>query len=194
MKRPATTLALAMLGTTSHAALVQITQFGNAVTPFADNLDPDLTGDGVPELTITATSFFSGGIYQADTTIDGQSYLAIGGTTAGGNVATVTGITYVEAPVGGVAASGHLFNIVFSDPAYGLVDEDGIVEIYIRAQDTDQASSGVFIRRVIFDPDQRGTPGFNENLSYPEAQPIPEPTTAALLAVAGPLTARRRRA
>ena len=177
-------------GTTSPAAIVQITQSGNAVTPFADNLDADLTGDGIAELTITDTSFFAGGIYQAATTLDGQGYLALGGTTAGGNTVLVTGVTSDTAPEGGSAALSHYFLINFSDAAYGLTDEEGWVEVFLRADDTAQGDSGVFIRRLIFDPDQRGTPGFDPNASlqqsYPEAQ-VPEPglAAAACLALAG---------
>ncbi|MEM1099330.1 MAG: hypothetical protein AAF656_08990 [Planctomycetota bacterium] len=164
----------------AHASLRQITQSGNVVTPFADNLDADLTGDGIADVTITSTTFFAGGIFQAGTTIDGQAFLSIGGSTAGGNVAMITGVDDVSQPEGTSAELGYFFPIVFSDAAYGLTDEDGIVEVFIRADDTNQPDSGVFIRRLVFDPEQRGTPGF-DGKSYPEAV-VPEPASALLMA------------
>lgn len=190
-------LLISMLVSPAKASIVQITQFGNLVTPFADNLVGDLTGDGTDDVAVTATSFLhtpsiGSGLFTINTTIDGQNYQATGGTLVGSNSVIVTGVTMNTQPEGTSAAVVHVFPITFTDPGYGAVGEDGFVEVFLRADDTMLSESRIELRRLVFDPDQRGTPGFNQNQSYPEAQRIPEPASLALLGLGWLILLRRR--
>ncbi|MEM7577828.1 MAG: hypothetical protein AAF328_10160 [Planctomycetota bacterium] len=173
-----------------EAALVQITQSGNRVTPLGDFLDADLTGDGVDDVTITSVSFGGGSIYHMTASIEGQGFTVIGGSAAGGNAVVVTGGATIDAPEGTPVSHSHYLPIVFSDAAYGLTDEDGFVEVFLYGDDENEDDTGITIRRLVFDPDQRGTPGF-DGKSYPEAV-VPEPSTLAAGLLSTVLFRRRR--
>ncbi|MEM7577825.1 MAG: hypothetical protein AAF328_10145 [Planctomycetota bacterium] len=191
-----TAVVAVLASTTSHAAIVQITQSGNRATLFVDNLDADLTGDGLPDVTITGvfanTIVPSPLAFGVGATINGIDFVAAGRTFLDVNLVEADGTDGVVALAGETAESSYYFPIVFSDADYGLTGEDGWVEVYVRANDTEPEDSGVEIRRLVFDPDQRGTPGFDENLSYPEAV-VPEPTVGLTFTALATCALRRRR-
>ncbi|MEM1446250.1 MAG: PEP-CTERM sorting domain-containing protein [Planctomycetota bacterium] len=178
-----TALVAVLACATSHAAIVQITQTDNRATTLVDNINPDLTGDGIADVTATVTANYllGGGSIQFEVqmTIEGENYTAAGGDTFTNNGVVAPSEAPVIVPLGTSAELSVYFPIVFSDAAYGLTGEDGWVEVFLRADDTAAAESGIEFRRLVFDPDARGTPGFDQNVSYPEAV-VPEPSTLAL--------------
>ncbi|MEM1099331.1 MAG: PEP-CTERM sorting domain-containing protein [Planctomycetota bacterium] len=187
---------MTLAGTTGHAALVQITQTDNRATTLIDNINPDLTGDGIADVTATVTANYllGGGSIQFEVqmVIEGENYTAAGGDTFTSNGVVAASEPPVIVPLGTSAELSYHFPIVFSDAAYGLTGEDGWVEVFLRADDTAAAESGIEFRRLVFDPDQRGTPGFDPNLSYPEAE-VPEPAAGLSLAAVAMCILRRRR-
>ncbi|MEM7577826.1 MAG: hypothetical protein AAF328_10150 [Planctomycetota bacterium] len=191
----AATASLLMADTT-HAALVQITQSGNRATTLVDNLSGDLTGDGIDDVTAAVTTNYliapDPSQFEVVATINGDPYSIGGGGFFGINAGVAAGGAPFTQPLGSSAQASHYFPIVFSDAAYGLTGEDGWVEVFLRADDTEPEESGIEFRRLVFDPDARGTPGFDENLSYPEAI-APEPAVALLLGSAALVALRRRR-
>ncbi|MEM7577827.1 MAG: hypothetical protein AAF328_10155 [Planctomycetota bacterium] len=177
---------------------MQITQSGNGfTTSLVNNLDADLTGDGSADVTITGVSgSYLPGSFEAKNfllyaTIDGNDYSSVGGTDLGGNTASGPGVSDPQA-LGTSSSISHFFPIVFSDAAYGLTDEDGWVEVFVRADSEAPDDTGIFIRRLVFDPEQRGTPGFDGNVSYPEAM-VPEPSAGLAVASVVGYALRRRR-
>lgn len=179
-------LIVGFAGSPAAAALVQITLIGNqnnSVSPVID-LDADVTGDGVDDITILAGSSESNP-WTAYASINGTVFDTYGGTYAGSGGYTIDGGAGGSGMGNPMAGVTYFMPITFTDTGYSPGPVEAILEIRAQGHEEDPALSGIFLRRLIFDLNAgRGGPtGYSEFVSYPEAERIdvPEPASAAII-------------
>lgn len=209
-RRPTLPTALGLLGSIAAApgVLVQITQTNNSFSTNLLSLDPDLTGDGSPELILRAARLLVNSV--GVSSMVSAAFSAIGGGYGFG-VASVKA-TLVKTSNSGanglqnsmtpapatLTDTNFVTGSVILNTAHGSVN-GGAPQAFVvqfKTEASDSSAPTVKLERIVFDDGGGGIGGFNPLTTYPEYAPIPEPNGFALglLAVgASGIMARRRR-
>lgn len=163
----------------ASAAMVQITQYGNQTTAAGGpNFNADLTGDGVIDISLLYGFGYEGGMGYDTTgvTINGTIFETLADDIEDVALYSIDDVTQ-EIIYGGAAGGTYFMPFTFTDTNYSPTAVDAILEIGILAHITDPGVHGIFLRRIIFDLDLKGTPtDYSEYEVYPEAQhvvPVP---------------------
>jgi hypothetical protein len=193
-------MALAATTASSQAATVQITLTGNKISSTGgDQLNADLTRDGVPDIIVYASRTSTSGVSAWVQDLGGAG----GGFVSAYYTDTTFGVdARFLAGVGSEGGSGpaprsasYLNPVTFSDPGINNGAPTG-GWLQVNAFNTNTTSHTVELSRLIFDTESTTRPSFT---SIPGAQTewgaVPEPSSLGLLALgAGGLLLRRRRA
>jgi hypothetical protein len=193
-------MALAATTASSQAATVQITLTGNKISSTGNQLNADLTGDGVADIVLGSASFNSDSVFAELGQLGGGGGFVsayIHDSTFGARARFVTGgVGESGQPTGqGHQSISYLNPVTFSDPGInGGSPTSGWLQV--NAFNSSASSHTVELSRLIFDTESTTRPGFT---SIPGVQTewvaaVPEPgSNLALLALgAGGLTLRRR--
>jgi hypothetical protein len=200
-------IALVLVGTSqsADAALVQITLTGNQIISiydpvepedfgdFTGDLDPDVTGDGIADITIVDPLLQPATPWGTYAEINGVEFETVGDPSAGAAY-WIDGV--LTGPIEGIIGETYFMPFSFTDTGFSAGSISAVLEIGVLAHFEEPSLTGTFLRRVLFDLDVHGTPtGYSEFTSYPEAQrqTVPEPASGAQLLMGLALVWRLRR-